>query len=99
MRWWRRTVARRDRGTRHSRTRTRPAAAALAATIVARASVFLRNPRLCREPDSTYLPRSGYTPKPRVAQRTLGSEFTDQSTLKALHKDAALVQPFQGRAC
>src|SRR6266446_1965916 len=33
------------------------------------------------------LPRSGFTTKPRVAQRTLGNRNTSKSTLKGLHNN------------
>ena len=46
------------------------------------------------------LPRRGYTPQPRVAQRTLGTNVSFSGTLKGFYKTAfqtlSSVEPFQG---
>ena len=47
-----------------------------------------------------FLPRRGYTPQPRVAQRTLGTKVSFSGTLKGFYKTAfqtlSSVEPFQG---
>ena len=46
------------------------------------------------------VPRRGYTPQPRVAQRTLGTKVSFSGTLKGFDKTAfrtlSFVEPFQG---